>query len=172
VSARDELRQVLVLPRRPEGDDAALCADAARASVLGREALRADEEGGGRRVVRAWEREAMGKVCLRARPAQLDEVRALPGVVAAGEALALPPARRSQRPEVLDRLQATGWPELELPAADADELDAPAACALLVLTGEHELSLGKACAQAAHGAHELARAAPPAWRAAWRARAP
>ncbi len=163
---RDELRLVIVLPRRSDASHATLCADAARASVLQREALRADEEGGGRRLVRAWEREAMGKVCLRARPAQLEEVLELGGAVVSGEAVALPPARRSQRPEILDKLQATGWEDLDLEETDLGE---DVTGALLVMTPEYELSLGKACAQAAHGAHELARSGPVQWRAAWRA---
>jgi peptidyl-tRNA hydrolase len=167
---RDDLRLVIVLPKRAEGTHGQQCADVARAAVACRDRLRADTETGGRKLVSAWEREAMGKICLRARAAQLDDVRALPGAVAAGEATALPPARRSQRPEILDKLQATGWEDLDLD--EIEDLDAPLGVdgphALLVLTGAHELSLGKACAQAAHAAHELAREAAVDWRLAWR----
>jgi peptidyl-tRNA hydrolase len=99
----------------------------------------------------AW-RPRPGKVCLRARGGQWDEVRAEEHVLAGdpdGEGvLALPPRRRSQRGAVLERMQAmssnlAGPP----PAADPDDR-----AVTYLLNPEAEMSSGKAIAQVAHAA--------------------
>jgi peptidyl-tRNA hydrolase len=90
-----------------------------------------------------------GKVCLRARGGQWDAVLAAEPHVVAGDAVAcLPPRRRSERGELLERMQAMTT-ALE-PAPETAEA-APGAVTYVV-NPRLEMSSGKTLAQIAHAA--------------------
>lgn len=96
----------------------------------------------------AW-RPRPGKVVLRARGGQWDELLATePGVAAdPDEVVALPPRRRSERGPLLERMQAM-TSELEPPPSEPRD---PALLTYL-LNPNVEMSSGKALAQIAHAA--------------------
>jgi peptidyl-tRNA hydrolase len=102
------------------------------------------------------------KVVLRARGARWQDAARQEGVTSATgiEVRALVPARRSERPALLDRLQALSEP-LEL-AGQQD--DAPVT---LLLAPELELSSGKWAAQCAHAAQQLRERLPEPAGTAW-----
>jgi peptidyl-tRNA hydrolase len=103
------------------------------------------------------------KVVLRARGSRWQQVARQDGVTSATaiEVRALVPARRSERPALLDRLQALTEP-LEL-AEHADE-----APVTLLLAPGLELSSGKWAAQCAHAAQFLRERLAEPVRGAWR----
>jgi len=92
-----------------------------------------------------------GKVVLRARsPSQWQQILEFPHASAGDGVIALPPQRPSERPEILDRIQAMST-ELEPPPETAD---GPLLYGLNVST----MSSGKTLAQIAHAAvmaHDL-----------------
>ncbi len=107
-------------------------------------------------AVRAW-RPRPGKVCLRARSAtqweetlHLEPAPAIAGDAGGESVAAFAPMRRSERPALLDRLQAmsTG---LEPPPAGADAADDRLAMTY-VLNPRAPMSSGKSIAQVAHAA--------------------
>lgn len=107
-------------------------------------------------AVRAW-KPRPGKVCLRARnAAQWEQALALePAPALAGRAdgesvAAFAPMRRSERPVLLDRLQAMSS-DLEPPPAAADPADDRRALTCL-LNPRARMSSGKSIAQVAHAA--------------------
>jgi len=91
-------------------------------------------------------RQRPGKVVLRARsPSQWDRVLELPHAAASDGVVALPPRRRSERGDVLTKLQAMSTELLEAPdTADADVVYA--------LNPDITMSSGKTMAQIAHAA--------------------
>jgi peptidyl-tRNA hydrolase len=105
-------------------------------------------------AISQW-RERPGKVCLRARTqAQWEQVLAEPGVVVAGEpggeaVAALAPRRRSQRGDLLERLQAMST-ALEPPPERAGPDDRTALT--YALNPAATMSSGKTVAQVAHAA--------------------
>jgi hypothetical protein len=98
--------------------------------------------------LQAW-RPRPGKVVLRARGGQWEELLATEPHVAAGENLvALPPRRRSQRSALLQRMQAM---TSELAPPPDDPPTKPGALTYLV-NPRLEMSSGKTLAQIAHAA--------------------
>jgi Peptidyl-tRNA hydrolase PTH2 len=107
-------------------------------------------------------RERPGKVCLRARSeGQWATVLDSPHFCADEGVLALPPVRRSERPEVLDRLQAMSTELEAAPASGPPGYEG----VTYVLNPDAVMSSGKTLAQVAHAA-VMASAALPAWAAA------
>ena len=108
-----------------------------------------------REAIAQW-RDRPGKVCLRARTqAQWEQVLAEPGVVVAGDAdgeavAALAPRRRSQRGDLLKRLQAMST-ALAPPPERADDADGRVALTY-ALNPAATMSSGKIVAQVAHAA--------------------
>jgi hypothetical protein len=125
--------------------------------VVRRGAFATIDEGGrlaGLAAVRALSRFAVpdewrarpGKVVLRARsPSQWARVLEEPHSEGGPGVIAFPPRRRSERPEILTKLQAMST-ELEPPPPDAD------APLLYALNPAIEMSSGKTLAQIAHAA--------------------
>ena len=104
-----------------------------------------------------------GKVVLRARGGQWDEVIAEEPHALAGEpdgeaVLALPPRRRSERGPLLERMQAM-TSELEQPRASGT---APARALTYLVNPRLEMSSGKTLAQIAHAA-VMAADEHPGW---------
>jgi peptidyl-tRNA hydrolase len=111
-------------------------------------------------AIEAW-RDRPGKVTLRARGGQWPELlatepHALAGDVDGAAVVALPPRRRSQRSELLTRLQAMSS-DLE-PAPREDDPRAVEGRLTYVLNPRLEMSSGKTLAQIAHAATMSARA--------------
>lgn len=79
---------------------------------------------------------------------------------------ALPPLRKSARPQLLKRLQAFKGDELTLPAFESVSTDS----ITLVVNDAVEMSVGKTVAQAGHAALVLLKLKPGAWQQAWRER--
>ena len=99
-------------------------------------------------AIAAW-RPRPGKVCLRARsPSQWQSVLESPHACAGDAVAALPPMRRSERPEVLEKIQAMST-ELEPPPEDGE---APPGGVLYALNPAAAMSTGKTIAQVAHAA--------------------
>jgi hypothetical protein len=125
----------------------------ARAGELaGAAAVRCVRDNVGDPTLEAW-RERPGKVVLRARGGQWDEVLAserqsLAGDPAGEAVIALPPRLRSERGPLLERMQAM-TSELAPPPEEAAR--APGAVAYLV-NPRLEMSSGKTLAQIAHAA--------------------
>ena len=140
----------IVQPRRPEHSREELLGDAVRAVLAAREAFGESEEWA------AWAQRPR-KVCVRGRPAEVDRVRELPHVVA-GEALCLPPRRRTEREPELLKLQAHSGGELQ-----AGELSPPEqGQALFLLRSGLGMTFGKAVAQIGHAAlARINRGQPP-----------
>jgi hypothetical protein len=100
-----------------------------------------------------------GKVCLRARSeSHWDAVLEEPHFCAGDGVLALPPQRPSERPQILDKLQAMAT-ELAPPASGS-----PAPGMNYVLNPDAAMSSGKTLAQIAHAA-VMAADVRPAWAA-------
>jgi Peptidyl-tRNA hydrolase PTH2 len=135
----------------------------ARAGELaGAAAVKCVQDNAGDPSLEAW-RERPGKVVLRARGGQWDEVlaselHALAGDPADEAVIALPPRRRSERGPLLERMQAM-TSELAAPPEDAPRR--PGSVAYLV-NPRVEMSSGKTLAQIAHAA--VMAAAEPALR--------
>jgi hypothetical protein len=103
-------------------------------------------------------RERPGKVTLRARTGgQWDQVLELPHACAGDAVAALPPMRRSERPEFLTKLQAMST-SLDPPPATAPR----DARLTYVLNPRISMSSGKTLAQIAHAA-VMAAERLPAW---------
>jgi peptidyl-tRNA hydrolase len=104
-------------------------------------------------LLREW-RPRPGKVTLRARGGQWDRVLEEPHVAAGyldGESvIALPPRRRSDRPEVLEQMQAM-TSALE-PAPSVDSLEPADRVVTYALNPRLSMSSGKTLAQIAHAA--------------------
>jgi hypothetical protein len=93
-----------------------------------------------------------GKVVLRARsPSQWAQVLEAPHAAASDGVVALPPLRRSERPEVLAKIQAMST-ELEPPPPALDPGDEAAASVVYALNPAAAMSSGKTLAQIAHAA--------------------
>jgi peptidyl-tRNA hydrolase len=144
-AAQDPLRMYLVI-RRGAFEDLSRAGELAGAA-----AVRCVREFTGDEALEEW-RPRPGKVVLRARGGQWDEVLEEPHALAGepeGEAvLALPPRRRSERGPLLERMQAM-TSELAPPPAEADR--DPDSLTYLV-NPEVEMSSGKTLAQIAHAA--------------------
>ncbi|MDX6731325.1 MAG: hypothetical protein QOC54_1273 [Baekduia sp.] len=106
-------------------------------------------------AIRQW-RDRPGKVTLRARGGQWDQVLREEPMAIAGDpdgasVLALPPRRRSERSELLIKLQAMSS-EL-IPAPTVDHVPEPARDRITyILNPRLEMSSGKTMAQIAHAA--------------------
>jgi hypothetical protein len=142
----DPLRMYLVI-RRGAFEDLASAGE-----LTGAAAVRCVREFAEDETTREW-RPRPGKVVLRARGGQWDEVLATEPHALAGDpdgeaVLALPPRRRSQRGPLLERMQAM-TSALSPPPAEADPR--PGAVTYLV-NPEIEMSSGKTLAQIAHAA--------------------
>jgi peptidyl-tRNA hydrolase len=147
----DPLRMYLVIRR-------GAFSELTRAGELtGAAAVRCVREFAGDEALEEW-RPRPGKVVLRARGGQWDDVLAEPHAIAgdpAGEAVvALPPRRRSERGPLLERMQAM-TSHLEPPPTGADP--APGVVTYLI-NPSVEMSSGKTLAQIAHGAVMAAEA--------------
>jgi hypothetical protein len=145
-SSHDPLRMYLVI-RRGAFQDLSRAGELTGAAAVG--CVRAFAEDG---QLAEW-RPRPGKVVLRARGGQWDEVLAEPHALAGeagGEAVAaLPPRRRSERGPLLERMQAM-TSELAPPAAEVEAKD-PRALTYLV-NPALQMSSGKTLAQIAHAA--------------------
>src|SRR5690348_12005087 len=102
-ASHDPLIMYLVVPRRPQISAGELLSQAASAAVRCVEAFKAAPAWTA--AFAEWDRTAFRKVCLSARPAELERARALEHA-AAGDALCFPPRRRSAAEPELSRLQA------------------------------------------------------------------
>jgi Peptidyl-tRNA hydrolase PTH2 len=113
--------------------------------LAGLAAVRALREFADDPAIALW-RPRPGKVVLRARsPSQWEQVLAEPHAAAGDGVIAFPPRRRSERPEILSKIQAMST-ELEPPPATAD------APLLFAVDPDLEMSSGKTLAQIAHAA--------------------
>lgn len=105
-----------------------------------------------------------GKVMLRARGGQWDEILAAPHVIAGdpdgASVIAMPPRPRTARPEVLDRMQAMST-VLE-PAPATRRADDDRVALTYLLNPRFTMSSGKTLAQVAHAAVAAAQRLP-AW---------
>jgi Peptidyl-tRNA hydrolase PTH2 len=138
----DPLRMYLVVLRGAVEDlaRAAELAGAAAVACVRKPAFEA--------AVEAW-RPRPGKVCLRARTvSQWEQVLEEPHTLAGDAVAALPPRRRSERGQLLERLQAMST-ELAPPPADAPR---GASAIAYLLNPEAPMSSGKTLAQIAHAA--------------------
>src|SRR3954452_4740249 len=108
-------------------------------------------------AVQAW-RERPGKVTLRARGGQWDEVLRTEDFTHAGDldgaaVLALPPMRRSERSELIARkLQAFASELAPAPAIDAPPAPDPGGRITYIINPALAMSTGKTIAQVAHAA--------------------
>jgi hypothetical protein len=153
----DPWRMFLVAPRGAFDDIATGGVLAGAAAVACLRRFADDAEHG--EAIAAW-RERPGKVMLRARGGQWEQLlRTEPHALAEGSGgaavAALPPRRRSERGELLPKLQAMAS-DLE-PAPRIDELPAPHPSELTYLLNPRlEMSSGKTLAQIAHAATSAA----------------
>jgi peptidyl-tRNA hydrolase len=160
----DPLIMYLVAPRRPSRSGGELLAGAALATL--RCVDRYESDPAWRQAFGEWQRSSFRKVCLRARPVELERVRELDHADA-GEMVCLPPRRKSVAEPELSRLQAHIGPPLR--GAETESAD-PEAGAMVMLIGEDlELTLGKACAQVAHAVLIARDLHSPTAIAAWQA---
>jgi peptidyl-tRNA hydrolase len=158
--SHDPLRMYLVIRRGAfEG--------LARAGELaGAAAVRCVREFAADEAMQQW-RPRPGKVVLRARGGQWDELRAAEPHVLAGDpdaeaVLALPPRRRSERGPLLERMQAM-TSDLSPPPSEADP---PPSAVTYLVNPELEMSSGKTLAQIAHAAVMAADGGLDEWVAA------
>jgi len=146
-SQDDPLIMYLVAPRRPSVPAGEVLQQAALAAVRCVQTFA--EAPAWSMAFAEWERSAFRKVCLGARPVELERARVLTHVDA-GEVLCFPPRRRSAAEPELARLRAhTGGP---LQADDAVEFEWDGPVMVLLVARDLHLTLGKACAQVAHAA--------------------
>jgi peptidyl-tRNA hydrolase len=143
-TAHDPLRMYLVVRR-------GAFSELSRAGELtGAAAVQCVRRFAGDEALEEW-RPRPGKVVLRARGGQWDEVlREVRHVAIDRAVVALPPRRRSERGPLLERMQAM-TSELEAPSAGDDPEPDPAKLTYLV-NPELEMSSGKTLAQIAHAA--------------------
>jgi peptidyl-tRNA hydrolase len=107
-------------------------------------------------AIAAWRRRP-GKVTLRARGGQWDQVLQQEQLTIAGDpdgasVLALPPRRRSERSELLTKLQAMSSDLTPAPAIEAPPQPDPDGRMTYILNPQLEMSSGKTIAQIAHAA--------------------
>jgi hypothetical protein len=145
-SPHDPLRMYLVI-RRGAFQDLARAGE-----LIGAAAVRCVCDFADDPQLEAW-RPRPGKVVLRARGGQWDEVLADERHALAGDpddeaVIALPPRRRSERGPLLERMQAM---TSELAPAPEDAAESPGAVTYLV-NPRLEMSSGKTLAQIAHAA--------------------
>lgn len=159
----DPLVMYLVAPRRFEGSVGSLLAEAGLATL--RCAASFGERAEWASAFREWERWSLRKVCLRARPAELERARSL-GCAAAGEVLCFPPRRRSAAEPELSRLQAHIGPPLRRGPGLVGPL--PEGVMLMLICEELGMTAGKACAQVGHAVLLAAMLHDQAAVAAWR----
>ncbi|MCW2993843.1 MAG: peptidyl-tRNA hydrolase [Conexibacter sp.] len=151
----DPFRMYLVVRRGAFGDleTGGVLAGAAAVSCLRR--FEEDEEHA--EAIAAW-RERPGKVTLRARGGQWDQVLQQESFTYAGDldgaaVLALPPRRRSARSEVLTKLQAMASELTPAPTTDAAPApDQTAGRITYIINPSLAMSTGKTMAQIAHAA--------------------
>lgn len=149
----DPLRMFLVV-RRGAFDDlqtGGVLAGAAAVACL----RRFSEDSAWAEAIAAW-RDRPGKVTLRARGGQWDAVLRTEPLALAGDAdgacvVALPPRRRSERGELLRKLQAMSSELSPAPELDGEPAPDPERMTYL-LNPRLEMSSGKALAQIAHAA--------------------
>ncbi|WP_030901013.1 peptidyl-tRNA hydrolase [Streptomyces sp. NRRL F-5126] len=122
--------------------------------------------------MRDWQDARIRKVVRRARGAEWRRAAALPGVTVTGtcaespaEVRVHPPVPLDGWPKDLARLQVSGT---ELPEAAKPPAPPAPGVAVLWFNPDLEMSAGKACAQAGHGAQLAWWALPEADRKAWR----
>jgi peptidyl-tRNA hydrolase len=140
---------------------------ASAGELTGAAAVRCVREFAGDEAMRQW-RPRPGKVVLRARGGQWDEVLASEPHALAGDpdgeaVVALPPRRRSQRGPLLERMQA--MTSALAPPPSSIQQPRPGAVTYLV-NPEIEMSSGKTLAQIAHGAVMAADGGLDQWVAA------
>jgi hypothetical protein len=155
----DPLRMYLVL-RRGAIDDLQRAGERAGAAAVACVARFVDDPEHAELLER-WH-DHPGKVCLRARGGQWDQVLAEPHVIAGDPdgacVVALPPRPRTRPGEPLARLQAMAA-ELEPPPAEADPRPVPDRLTY-VLNPSAEMSSGKTIAQIGHAAVMAAETLP------------
>ena len=156
---QDPYVMYLALQRGALAPLAVMLTAAAQATLACRDAFATDERFAA--DFAAWSAGSFRKVTLRARPAQWqtllsEHAHALAGEEQSAQVACLPPSLRSQRPALLGKLQAYTTVEAGLPASSADDPDAPADAALLVVRADRQMSAGKLMAQAGHAALMLA----------------
>jgi peptidyl-tRNA hydrolase len=152
-SQDDPLIMYLVAPRRPDAPAGEVLEHAALSAVRCVKTFAGPPEWS--TAFTEWERSAFRKVCLGARPAQLERART-PTHASIGDILCFPPRRRSTAEPELARLQAhTGGP---LQADDGVAFDGNGPVMVLLVAQDLDLTLGKACAQVARGAHRTSAA--------------
>jgi peptidyl-tRNA hydrolase len=151
----DPYRMYLVVRRGAFDDLATGCVLAGAAAVACLRRFAVDPEHA--EAVAAW-RERPGKVTLRARGGQWDQVLQQEDFSYAGDldgaaVLALPPRRRSERSETLTRKLQAFASDLE-PVATTDDLPAPDAQGRMtyIINPALDMSTGKTMAQVAHAA--------------------
>jgi hypothetical protein len=146
-AAHDPLRMYLVI-RRGAFHDLASAGE-----LTGAAAVSCVREFARHEALAEW-RPRPGKVVLRARGGQWDDVLAEPHALAGdpdGEAVAaLPPRRRSQRGPLLERMQAM-TSDLTPPPSEADASHDPGTLTYLI-NPALDMSSGKTLAQIAHAA--------------------
>lgn len=153
----------LVVPRRPASAADLLLAHAAGAAVRCVDAFSSSQSWAP--SFTEWDDSSFRKVCLRARPSELDAVRLLDHAEC-GEVLCLPPRRRSAAGPELARLQVhIGAP---LRASGNSERDLDPRAMLILIRGDLGLTVGKACAQVAHAVLTAERLHSPAAVERWR----
>jgi peptidyl-tRNA hydrolase len=162
-SEEDPLVMYLVAPRRPRASGGEVLSQAAIATV--RCAERYERDPSWSDDFAEWRRSSFRKVCLRARPAELEQVRVLDHAEC-GELLCLPPRRRSAAEPELSSLQAHIGGALR---SGGDASAEPASPAMVMLICEDlEMTVGKACAQVAHAVLIARDLQSPAAIEAWR----
>ena len=136
----DPLRMYLVVRR------GAVDSVARGGELAGAAAVRCVREFADEPDMAAW-RQRPGKVTLRARGGQWDQVLDEPHAVGGDGVIALPPRRRSERGDLLERMQAM-TSALEPPP----DKEAPGDGLVYVVNPKLEMSSGKTLAQIAHAA--------------------
>lgn len=149
----DPYRMYLVAQRGAFEELEVGCVLAGAAAVAAVRRFAADEERSG--AIAAWRRRP-GKVALRARGGQWDEVLRTEDFAYAGDldgaaVLALPPMRRSERSELLAKKLQAFASELE-PLAEERGVTAVAGEVTYVVNPSITMSTGKTMAQVAHAA--------------------
>lgn len=150
----DPHRMYLVVRRGAFGDleTGGVLAGAAAVACL----RRFEEDPDYAEAIAAW-RERPGKVTLRARGGQWDQVLRQESFTYAGDldgaaVLALPPRRRSQRSETLTKLQAMASELMPAPTTDAPPTPDAQGSITYIINPALEMSTGKTMAQIAHAA--------------------